>query len=160
MTSYLRVVAFVAIGVLLIPVSRGLAQAADPIVGTWDLNVAKSKFATGTAPKRETRTYDVSGALVKATSSGIGPDGKPMSSNWTIAYDGKDQKISGDPDVDTLTFKRTDPYHAEFTQKKGSKIVTTGTRVISQGGKVMTITSRETTASGQTIEDVAVYEKR
>ena len=37
------------------------AQESDPLVGTWELNVAKSKYSPGPAPKSETRTYVVSG---------------------------------------------------------------------------------------------------
>jgi hypothetical protein len=39
-------------------------------------------------------------------------------------------------------------------------VVITGTRVISRDGKVMTITAKGTDATGQTINDVAVFEKR
>jgi hypothetical protein len=32
---------------------------ANPVVGTWQLDVAKSKFSPGPAPKTDTRTYNV-----------------------------------------------------------------------------------------------------
>ena len=35
------------------------APAADPVIGTWQLNVAKSKFSPGPAPKSDARTYAV-----------------------------------------------------------------------------------------------------
>ena len=43
------------------------AQETDPLVGTWELNVAKSKYSPGPAPQSETRTYVVSGEDIKAT---------------------------------------------------------------------------------------------
>jgi hypothetical protein len=139
---------------------HSFAQATDPIVGTWVLNVAKSKYNPGAAPKSETRIYVAAGADIKATSKGIDSDGKPTSSEWTINYDGKDRPMTGDPDADMLSLKRTDPYTTEFTQKRAGKVVITGTRSISKDGKSMTITTKGTNAKGQTINNVEVFEKR
>jgi hypothetical protein len=35
------------------------AAAPDPVIGTWQLNVSKSTFTPGPAPKSETRTYSL-----------------------------------------------------------------------------------------------------
>jgi hypothetical protein len=136
------------------------AQSADPIVGTWVLNVAKSTFSPGPAPKSQSRTYVVAGQEIKATSKGVDGDGKPTAGEWTIIYDGKDRALTGDPDADLLSLKRIDAYTTEFTEKKAGKVVLTGTRSISRDGKVMTITTKGTNAKGQTVNDVAVFEKR
>ena len=53
------------------------AQGADPFVGKWQLNVAKSKYTPGPAPKSETRTYVVAGQDIKASSQGVDGTGKP-----------------------------------------------------------------------------------
>jgi hypothetical protein len=136
------------------------AQGDDPIVGTWVLNVAKSKYSPGPPPKSETRTYAVVGQDIKASSKGVDSDGKPTAGEWTINYDGKDRPQSGNPDADTLALKRVDPYHVEFTQKKGGKVVITGSRTISKDGKTMTITTKGTNAKGQAVNDVEVFEKK
>ena len=139
---------------------HALAQGSDPIVGTWELNVAKSKYSPGPAPKSESRTYVMAGQDIKATSKGVDGTGKPTAGEWTINYDGKDRPQSGNPDADALSLKRIDAFTIEFTQKRGGKVVITGTRTISKDGKVMTITTKGTNAQGQTINDVAVFEKR
>jgi hypothetical protein len=136
------------------------AQAADPIVGSWDLNVAKSKFSPGPAPKSETRTYVVAGQEIKATSKGVDGDGKPTNGEWTIVYDSKDRPMTGDPDADSLSLKRIDAHHAEFTEKKAGKVVITGTRMISPDDKVLTITTKGTNAKGQPINNVLVFERK
>jgi hypothetical protein len=41
------------------------AQTSDPLAGTWELNLGKSKFSPGPPPKSETRTYDVTGQQEK-----------------------------------------------------------------------------------------------
>ena len=136
------------------------AQGTDPVVGTWVLNVAKSKFSPGPAPKSESRTYVVAGQEIKATSKGVDGDGKPTAGEWTIVYDGKDRALTGNPDADLLSLKRIDAFTTEFTEKKAGKTVITGTRTISRDGKVMTITTKGTNAKGETLNDVAVFEKR
>lgn len=136
------------------------AQTADPLIGTWGLNIAKSKYNPGPAPKSETRTYVVVGQDIKATSKGVDADGKQTSSQWTVNYDGKDRPATGSPDLDALSLKRIDAFTAEFTQKRAGKVVATGTRVISNDGKVMTITTKGTNAKGQAFNDMEVYDKR
>ena len=41
--------------------SPGLQAQTDPIIGTWRLNVAKSKYDPGPAPMSETRIYEALG---------------------------------------------------------------------------------------------------
>ena len=156
------------------------AQGADPSIGTWVLNVAKSTFSPGPAPKSESHTYVMVGQETKltakgtsesltyirvsqeirATSNGIDGDGKPTTREWTVVYDGKDRPMTGDPDADMLSLKRIDAFTTAFTQKKAGKVVITGTRVISKAGTVMTITTRGINAKGRTINDVSVFEKQ
>ena len=60
-----------ALGITLTLVGTHLAaQGADPIIGMWVLNVAKSTFSPGPAPKGETRTYIMEGQETKVTSKG------------------------------------------------------------------------------------------
>jgi hypothetical protein len=159
MQTLLRGVAL-GIGVLVLSGVQLPAQATDPLVGTWELNVAKSKFGPGRAPKSETRTYVVSGQDVMATTKGVDSAGKPTAAEFTINYDGKDRPVTGNPDAETLSLKRVDALTTEFTQKRAGKVVITGTRIISRDGKVMTITTKGTDPAGQTINDVAVFDKR
>ena len=159
MYTFLRLT---ALGVVIVALSgiQLVSQGTDPIVGTWELNVAKSKYSPGPAPKTETRTYVVAGQDIKAASKGIDSTGKPTTAEWIVNYDGKDRPQTGNPDADTLSLKRIDPFTTEFTQKKAGKVVITGTRTISRDGKVMTITTKGINARGQTINDVEVFEKR
>jgi len=98
--------------------------------------------------------------VIKASSKGVDSEGKPSSSKWTLACDGKEHPVTGEPDADSLLVKCIDAFSTEFTEKKAGQVVLTGARVISPDGKVMTVTSKGTNAKGQTVNDVAVYEKR
>ena len=136
------------------------AQGTDPVVGTWELNVVKSKYSPGPAPKSEMRTYVVAGQDIKATAKGVDGAGKPTSVAWTVNYDGKDRPLTGDQDADALSLKHIDAFTTEFTQMRAGKVVMTGTRSISRDGKVMTITTKGTNARGQAVNNVEVFEKR
>jgi hypothetical protein len=63
--------------------------------GTWKLNVAKSKFSPGPAPKSLTVKWEAAGQGVRLTSEGVTADGKPMSGGYTANYDGKDYPMVG-----------------------------------------------------------------
>jgi hypothetical protein len=151
-----------ALGLFVLVLGGGTlaAQGTDPIVGTWELNVAKSTYSPGPAPKSETRTYVVAGQDIRATAKSMDSAGKLTTAEWTVNYDGKDRPQTGNPDADTLSLKRVDAFTAEWAQKRAGKVVITGTRTISRDGKAMTITTKGTNAKGQTINNVEVFEKR
>jgi len=62
--------------VLGVNVTNVSAQASDPRVGTWKLNVAKSKYNPGPAPQSQTLKVEASGKGEKVTSEVVGADGK------------------------------------------------------------------------------------
>ena len=78
--------------------------AQDPEIGTWKLNEAKSKIGAG-SPKLTTVVYEAAGDSVKVTVDGTDADGKPLHSEWTGKYDGKDYPVTGDPNTDTRSVR-------------------------------------------------------
>ena len=74
--------------------------AADPNVGSWKLNEAKSKTAAG-APKNLTVVYTAEGDSYKCVVDGVDGAGKPAHNEWTGKFDGKDYPLTGDPSADT-----------------------------------------------------------
>jgi hypothetical protein len=159
MRTFLRAV---VLGVVVAGLSgiQLIAQAPDPVVGTWELNVAKSRFSPGPAPKSETRTYVVSGKEIKGTSKSVDSEGKPVAVEWTVVDDGKDRPVTGTPDLDMLSIKRIDSHTVESTHKRAGKVVATATRTVSKDGKTLTITTKGTNAKGQAVDTVQVFEKR
>ena len=136
------------------------AQAADPIVGTWKLNVAKSTYSPGPAPKSFTAKIEAAGEGEKVTADGVRGDDTPIHVEYTAQYDGKDYPISGSPMADTVSLKRLDANTTERTDKKGGKVVQTLTRKLSSDGKTATITYKGTDAKGQPINNVGMFEKQ
>jgi hypothetical protein len=135
------------------------AFAADAVDGTWNLNVAKSKFS-GTAPKSATRAYTESADGTTLDQKMVGADGKEMSMHVTLAYDGKDHPIAGNPDADGGTGKAINAHTSDFTLTKGGKVVGSVHRVVSADGKTLTVHNKGTHADGKMYDDTLVFDKQ
>ena len=157
-----RLLQLVAISVLALAGSAALRAQSNPLVGTWKLNVAKSKFDPGPGLKSLTRTVVADGDGVKYTFEGVTADGKPVAYGFSVAFDGKDNPVSGSmpSGADTISAKRIDSNHYVATQKKGGKVVATSKVSVSKDGKVTTVDQTGTTASGAKSHDVQVYDKQ
>ena len=136
------------------------AQDSDAIAGTWKLNVAKSKFKPGPAPKSMTLKIEAAGKGVHLTSEGVGADDKPIATEYTANYDGKEYPLKGSPVADTVSLKRMGPRTVRRTDKKDGKVVQTLTRVIDKDGKSFTVTTKGKNAKGEPVDNVTVFEKQ
>jgi len=142
--------------------TSGLALAqSDPFVGTWELNVAKSKFGPGTERRSETRIVESSPTGMKVSVDRTNADGSSQQYNYTTNFDGKPHPIIGiapygaDSVAVTLGASNT----LSFKLTKGGKVVGSGTSIVSADGKTLTLTSKGIAASGKTVSSVAVYDK-
>jgi len=135
-------------------------HAADPALGTWKLNVAKSKFTPGPAPKSATVTYEAVGDSVKRAGDIIAADGNKSSPAYTAKFDGKYYPATGSDLYDELSLKKIDDNNTEATLRRGGKPVANAKRSVSKDGKVMTITINGTNAKGEKVNIVSVYDKQ
>ena len=154
-------VSVVAVTLVLAIAGTALAQAGSSNLGTWTLNLAKSTFAPGTAPRSSTFTNVVAGEGIKSTTDSVRADGTAVHSEYTVVYDGKDNPLTGNsPNGDTVAGTRVDANTVTFIYKKNGKVTVTSTNVASPDRKTYTITSKGTNTLGQTINSVAVYDKQ
>ena len=137
------------------------AQGPDPVIGNWQLNLAKSKFVPGPAPKSETRVYTGKGVRTMCTVRTTDADGKPFEGVSTYAADGKDYAFNDYPNGDWMqSVTQVDPYTITATIKESGKVVQNVKRVISKDGKTLTITTTGTNGKGQKIDELRVYDRR
>ena len=133
----------------------GTAFAADPIVGSWTLNAAKSKFSSGNELKSATRVYTEADGVYTLDQKLTGTDGKVTS--WTVEYsDGKDMKQK-DPKApgDTTHAKKINAHTWDFDLKKDGKVIGHVHRVVSADGKTLTVHNKG--ASG---DETLVFDKQ
>jgi hypothetical protein len=141
--------------------SVALAQAQSR-VGTWELNLEKSTFSPGPAPRQQTLTFQEKGPQWMALVQGIDASGKPIAldtNNLMITFDGRDH-ATPTLDYETTAWKRVDEHKYLVTRKKAGKVVLTSTNILSADGRTMTITTIGQNASGQPVHNVRVYDRR
>lgn len=135
------------------------AQAPKELFGTWKLNLAKSKYSPGPAPKSMTIVYSPAGFGMKIVVDVVPADGASQHWEMTPMYDGRDHRVTGNPDADTISIKRISDSKGESTFKKGGKVTAVNLRTISADGRTMTIETKGTTADGKPRHDLTVFEK-
>jgi hypothetical protein len=127
----------------------------------WKLNVAKSKYSPGPAPKSATTKIEAAGAGTKVIVDQEMADGIKRHWEFTSNYDGKDSPVTGNnPDTDMVARTRLDPATVQTVAKKAGKLTTTQTSAVSSDGKTRTVTTKGVNASGQQVNNVAVYERQ
>jgi len=136
------------------------ALAADNSLGTWKLNMEKSKFSPSAPVKSLTATREASDDGVKVTMTGERADGTPINGSYTAKYDGKEYPVTGAP-YDSIAIKQVNANTFTTTQKNSvTKYNTRSRAVISKDGKTMTITVRGTGTDGKPLKNTMVYEKQ
>jgi len=144
----------------ILALGTSVASAADAVIGTWKLNVAKSTFSPGPAPNSQTRTYAESAQGIALTVKTVAQDGKESTATVTFKEDGKPYAMSGNPDFDTVSVKRVDAFTTNSTQTKAGVSVGTGVRAVSKDGKTLTFSQKGTHVNGVKFDDVLVYDRQ
>jgi hypothetical protein len=149
--------AFVSLVSILGEGSQIRAADENTLLGTWKLNVQKSRFVTGEPYRSSTRTYEpFEGDGIRFRVEIVEADGTRRTVTWSARFDGKDYPNTDTANrFDAVSVKRIDAYTTENTLKKGGKVVQTTKIVVSKDGKIMTVTQERTDAA-----NVLVFEKQ
>jgi hypothetical protein len=134
--------------------------AENPMMGTWKLNEAKSKFSPG-ASKSVAVVYEADGDNMKCTIDGVDGKGKPYHNVWVGKLDGKDYPVTGDTETgNTRAIKKINDHKMEASNKKDGKVTTSGSIVIAADGKTRTLNLTGTDSAGKKTSSTAVYDKQ
>ena len=138
----------------------GLTQS-NLLIGTWKLNLDKSKFNPGPPPKSQTLNVEAAGQDLKNTVETIDAQGQVTPKIvFMHIYDGKPHATTGIPAFDATTYTLVDARLVNWVRSKADKAVQTGSNEISGDGRTFTVTTEGTGANGQPISSVAIYEKQ
>jgi hypothetical protein len=133
----------------------------DPFVGTWKMNVAKSKASVpGMLPKSETSKGEAQGDIYKWTFDGVDAQGKAYHVEWSGKSDGKDYPVTGNPTTDMSSGKQIDANTLMSVRKKAGKEAGTFRVTVSKDGKVLTAAGKGKDEKGQEWSLTAVYDKQ
>jgi hypothetical protein len=147
----------IAIGVVVTAIG---AFAADNSLGTWKLNMEKSKFSPSTPVKSLSTTREASDGGIKVTTTGEQPGGTAINSSYVAKYDGSESPVTGAP-YDTISIKQVNANTFTYSaKKKDGKYSVTGRSVVAKDGKTMTNTIKGTNADGKAYRATMVWDKQ
>jgi hypothetical protein len=134
----------------------------NAIVGTWKINLEKSTYPAGTAPKSLTRTITLDGDKYTYSFEGTAADGSALKYSFTVKYDGKDYEITGNgPNgSDHISLKQINSHMTQGTLKKGDKVVATVHTTVSHDGKTATVSSKGVDKDGKPVKQTQVFDKQ
>ena len=140
----------------------GAASAADVYTGTWKLNVAKSKYSPGPAPKAVTVVIAEKGADYSVIATGTDGADKPISTKYTFPMKGGPIVYTeGAPTSGaTVLIKRPNANTIDGTSTLKGKETGTSSSVVAADGKTFTRTVKATNAEGKPVNNNEVYEKQ
>ena len=133
----------------------------DPrVLGTWIMDVARSKFTPGPTPTSQVRTYEPQDNGYKATIRTTYAARKPTFIEYVANYDSLEYPVSGSPDYDTIRLKKVDSSTSEATLGHAGKVFATTRRVLSEDGQTMTITFHADEQQGTRIHNLMVFTRQ
>jgi hypothetical protein len=173
MKRRLIVGAMVAAASSAILLAQNPAPGKDPIIGTWNLNLQKSKFIGAPAPRSGVRRYEVTeDGFINYISVGVDSHGSPTFNQVTYKYDGKDYPVYTQASLplsyttgvkpSTQAYRVVDPNTVQLTPKDNQgKITFTGTRTrsVSRDGKTLTDIQKGTNVQGEMLDIVQIFER-
>lgn len=135
-------------------------DADDPILGTWKLNLSKSKYIPGPAPRSQTRVYRRTPNGIFVTIDTIDAKGsKQPTIEFEEKYDGKEYPIKGSEIGDALVLKRINNYLSEAIMKHGGMVVATTRRIITDNGKTLMLIYQEANYD-RPVDNIIVYDRQ
>ena len=147
----------IAIGVVVTAIG---AFAADNSLGTWKLNIEKSKFSPSTPVKGLSTTREASDGGIKVTTTGEQAGGTAINSSYVSKYDGSESPVTGAP-YDTISIKQVNANTFSYdAKKKDGKYSVTARSVVSKDGKTMTNTIKGTNTDGKAYRATMVWDKQ
>lgn len=156
LVSRLRIARLIA----LLTVATTVLWAADPVIGTWKLNLRRSVFHPGPGFQSETRSYEQEKDGVKVTIRTVDAKGRLVTSVYLTTPDGEQHAVSGSGGpADSVGLKRVNEFTAESTLIHAGKEIAKTTRVISEDGKTMTITYRGLDPEGDEVNYTLVFDR-
>ncbi|MEA3081873.1 MAG: hypothetical protein QOD54_1541 [Sphingomonadales bacterium] len=119
------------------------ASAATPSAklwnGTWNLDAAKSKFASPAKEQSETRTYEVSATRLTMKSSSKDMAGKELNFSYSAGWNGKSYPMVGNPNADSISLTAVSPREVKALSRFHGKLSVQSTATVSADGKHLTI---------------------
>lgn len=157
-SSFVRIIVGSVLGLALSAAHS--APPDDPAIGTWKLNVEKSRFMPGPGWKSQVRVYESTPDGVSVTLTGLDAAGEKARVSYTYAYDGQDYPIQGSKSYDTLNAVRVDALTVKSEEKRSGETVAIAVCTVAPDGKTLTITDQGVDKDGRAFSQVMVFDRQ
>jgi hypothetical protein len=156
-----RLVVLVLVALAALPAAL-VAQAADPLIGVWNVDVFKSTYVTGQPPVRRVIVFEAVGDSLhftqETTNQGFNTS-ETIKIEYTAKIDGKDYPIKNSG-LDTVALRKVDATTYERIGKIKGMPTETATMKLSNRNRTMTITTKGTTDAGAEYSRIEVFNKQ
>lgn len=148
-----------AVAALLIAVPM-TAAAADPFVGKYKLNTAKSATTGGQTPPEMTLTISEAGANLLISSAAKAADGSPIPSDvLTVPKAGGTVRAPQGASYDSTRVSRHDANTIDVVAMQNGKEKTRVKFALSKDGRTLTRSFSSTNAQGKAVTGTSVLER-
>lgn len=138
-----------------------LASAADPFVGTYKLNPAKSATSGGQLPPEMRLTISEDGGNLLIATSGKTATGSPISADVLVVpkAGGTVQAPAGERNYDATVVSRSNANTIDVVAQQKGKETARVKLVLSRDGKTLTRSFTSTNAQGRPLTGTSVLER-
>ena len=134
--------------------------AADPSVGTWNMNPNKTVFKNGTSPMRQTVTISETASNLNVKVVGTAVNGRKIAVSYTIPVAGGTGKMVQSSEYDGVSARRIGPNELDISYMKGGKAIYTAHSTVSTDGNTLSVATQGVNPLGDTVEGTVVYNKQ
>ena len=136
------------------------SAAADPAIGVWKLNVAKSTFALAPAPKSSVMKIEACEDGLKVNTNTIDSDGNKLHAETVHRMDGRYYSLTGSPLADSVSSSRINERRGESVLKRLGNVVVATKTIISWDGKTLAVMRTGMDRQGRMADELLVYERQ
>ncbi len=134
-------------------------QTADPFVGVWKTNIAKSQYDPVTRKPELPSTLTRTAAGDSFTVTSRLPD-RPPHLEYTFSLDGKDYPLKGTASADAVAVYRIDARTQVQVRKKNGVAVSMYRQLVSEDGKTFTSFEIGYKAGSDSYHNVLVFDRQ
>ena len=149
-----------AAAAILLVASTLAAQSPDPLVATWTVNMARSKYDPGPAPKSLTMTVTPTGDGYTITQDEVAADGQKSHVVIALRPDGREYPSTTATVPTTVATTRIDSRTYERVTRVNGKVAMTSRTVVAPDGKTRTTVTKGVDAQGRPVSELIVYDRK
>ena len=114
-------------------------KAEQLLLGTWDLDLARSQFFQREAPRSQVMIFEPGEEGLMGTVIFTSQDGEENRVSYVASSDGLPATLYGSESFDTIATQNHGPYHATADFTHAGRVVAEAERRISMDGSEMTV---------------------